>query len=46
MTLDLDKRIKLSIDSLRRNIIEYVFEENDSAYLVVAVELRKLLLNV
>ena len=46
MTLDLDKRIQLSIDSLRRNIIEYVFEENDSAYLVVAVELRKLLLDV
>ena len=42
---DIHRGIQHSISTIRRSVEAYVFERDDSAYRVVAVELRKLLLD-
>ena len=42
---EMEKRVKHSISNIQRSVKAYVFDKDDSAYLTVAVELRKLLLD-
>ena len=42
---EIERGVQHSISTIRRSIQAYVFERDDSAYRVVAVELRKLLLD-
>ena len=42
---EIERGVRHSISTIRRSIEAYVFERDDSAYRVVAVELRKLLLD-
>ena len=42
---DARSRVQLSLDNMHRAILSYIFEEDQSAYQTVAVELRKLLLD-
>ncbi|MYB48628.1 MAG: hypothetical protein F4X72_05060 [Dehalococcoidia bacterium] len=42
---EIERGVQHSISTIRRSVEAYVFERDDSAYRVVAVELRKLLLD-